>query len=146
MDTKKVEFTSDQFRQLMKLVYLGHWISNSHKDEPDKSIDEMEQFIYSKAKEFGCNDLVEFDSNYKKNYPSLDMEEELDLVVQDYDEYVFWEELAWRMAERDFTRKFDHAQILCMTSDEIFREKNTIADKYFEEFNVSGIENLGFVK
>jgi hypothetical protein len=74
------------------------------------------------------------------------MEEELDLVVQDYDEYVFWEELAWRMAERDFTKKFDHAQILCMTSDEIFREKNTIADKYFEEFNVSGIENLGFVK
>ncbi len=143
---KNIEFTSDQFRQLVKLVYLGHWISNSHKDEPDKLFDEMQQYIYSRAKVFACDDLVDFDSTYNKTYPSLDMEEELDVVVQDYDEYVFWEELAWRMAERDFAKKFDHAQILCMTSDEIFREKNTFADKYFEEFNISGIENLTLEK
>jgi hypothetical protein len=29
-----------------------------------------------------------------------------------------------------------------MTSEEIFREKNVLADKYFEEFSSNGIDKL----
>jgi len=119
-------------------------MSNAHKDEPDKIVDEIEQHIYSYASVFGFNQMIELDSSINKYFPATDFEEEMESVVQAYDDFVFWEELAWRMAERDFTKKYDHAQILCMTGDEILREKNIIADRYFKEFGINGVENLHF--
>ena len=144
MTTKKIELTPDQYRQLMKLVYLGYWMSSAHKDDSEPLVDDIEQLMYTYAPVFGFNDIVEFDTTINKYLPSSDFEEELEIPVQEYDDYVFWEELAWRMAERDFTKKYDHAQILCMTGDEILREKNTLADRYFEEFGINGVENLHF--
>ena len=140
--TKRIELTSEQYLLLIKLVYLGYWMSSAHKDDADPLIDDIEQHIYSFASIFDLNNSVEFDKSLNKFMPSSDFEEEMETSVQEYDDYIFWEELSWRLAERDFTRKFDHAQILCMTVDEILREKNTIADRYFEEFGINGVENL----
>ena len=142
MDTKKIEFTSEQYLQLLKLVYLGRWMVSSHRDDPDTSYDSIEQQVYGNAKLFGHENYTDFDTNYKKYFPSVDLEEDMDPVIQEYDDYTFWDELAWRMAERDFGKKYDQAQILCMTEDEIFHLKNTIADKYFDEFTANGIEKL----
>jgi hypothetical protein len=144
MITKKLELTSQQYNQLIKLVYLGYWMSNAQKDDPDPFADEIEQHIYSYASVFGYSHLIEFDTTLNKYLPATDFEEEMESSVQAYDDYVFWEELAWRMAERDFSKKFDHAHVLCMTGDEILREKNTIADRYFEEFKLNGVENLHY--
>ena len=146
MGTKKVELTSDQYRQLLKLVYLGNWMQNAHLDEEDEVPDEIEQLLYAYAPAFGCDDIVDFDAASKKYYPSSDLEEECDGTVQVYDDFVFWEELAWRLAERDFERKYDHAQILCMTENEIMREKQNLADRYFEEFSVNGVKSLNLSK
>ena len=146
MESKKIELTRDQFLQMMKLVYLGRWMANSHKDDPDKSFEELEQHIFSFASGYGFTNLVEFDNNYQRFFPAVELEDTMDAFIQDYDDYTFWDELAWRMAERDFTQKFDHAQVLCMTSDEIFREKNNLADKYFEEFSSNGIDKIFLTK
>ena len=146
MESKKIELTRDQFFRMLKLVYLGRWMVNSHRDEPDKSMEDIEQYMYSAATIFGYDSMVEFDQSYKKFFPSAELEETMDTIIQEYDDYTFWDELAWRMAERDFTQKFDHAQVLCMTSEEIFREKNVLADKYFQEFSTNGIDNLSLLK
>ena len=142
MENKKIEFTNEQYLQLIKVLYLGRWVASSHSEEPDKSIDELEQFLFAHAKDFGQEALLDFDPKYKKFFASEELEEQMDPVIQDYDDYTFWDELAWRMAEREFGQKFDQAQVLCMTNDEIFREKNSIADKYFEEFSANGIDNM----
>jgi hypothetical protein len=142
MDVKKVEFTGEQYLQLIKIVYLGRWMASSHTDEPDKPLEELEQYIFSHAKAFGHGAYVDFDPNYKKFFASVTLEDEMDPVIQNYDDFTFWDELAWRMAERDFAQKFDHAQVLCMTNDEIFRQKNAFADKYFDEFTTNGIDKL----
>ncbi len=146
MESKKIEFTQEQFLQLLKLVYLGRWMANSHRDETDKSLEELEQHFFSNATTYGFTDMVDFDNKYKKFFPAIELEDTMDPMIQDYDDYTFWDELAWRIAERDFVQKFDHAQVLCMTSDEIFREKNTLADKYFEEFSTNGIDHLLLTK
>jgi hypothetical protein len=142
MSTKKIEFTSEQFTELLKVVYLGHWMANSHRDEPNNTFEEIEQHIYSNAHSFGLNHYIEFDQESQKYLPSPELEEETDPIIEDYDDNTFWDELAWRMAERDFSNKYDEAKVLCMTGDEIFREKNTLADKYFEEFSTNGIQKM----
>lgn len=142
MGTKKIELTSEQYRQLLKLVHLGNWMQNAHLDEGEDAINEIEQTLCTYASSFGSDDLADYDVVTKKYSLSSDFEEELDTTIQEYDDFVFWEELAWRIAERDFERIYDHAQILCMTEEEIMREKHTLADRLFEEFSINGIKNL----
>jgi len=142
MDKIKIEFDTSMFRQLIQLVYLGRWMASSHQEDPDKSMKEIEQHVYSHAKKFNIDDLIDYDTVHNKYLPSEQFEEEMTPVIQEYDDFTFWDELAWQMAERDFAKKFDHAQILCMTSDEIFREKNILADKYYDEFSTNGLDNF----
>jgi hypothetical protein len=142
MNKKKIEFTYEQFLQLLRLVYLGKWMASSHLDDPDKSMEDFEQYIYSHAKDYEADKFVDFDTTYKTYFPSAMLEDEMAHIIQDYDDFTFWDELAWQLAERDFTKKFDKAQVLCMTNEEIFREKNTMADQYFDEFAENGIEHF----
>jgi hypothetical protein len=142
----KIEFTPDQFQQLIKITYLGRWMTSSHHDDPEKSMKDIEQLVFAHAKDFGLEDLIDFDNPTNKFIASEQLEEEMEPVIQDYDDLTFWDQLAWQMAERDFEKKFDQAQILCMTDDEIFREKSLISDKYFDEFSVNGLENFKLTK
>jgi hypothetical protein len=143
---KKIEFTSEQFFQLMRLVYLGRWMTTSHHEEPDQSVEDLEQYIYAHAKDYGLGDFVDFDPKENKFLPVAELDEEMEPIIQEYDDFSFWDQLAWQLAERDFSNKFDHSKILCMTADEIFREKNAIADKYFDEFSESGLNKFSFNK
>lgn len=143
--TKKIELTSEEYKNLLRLVYLGHWMANSHRDNPVVELDNVENLIYSYAKDFGCEDMVDVDSKLKRYYPSFELENEMDIYIQEYDDYSFWDELAWHLADRDFEKKFDPAHTLVMTTDEILREKDIIVEKYFNEFDKNGVENL-FIK
>jgi hypothetical protein len=140
--TKKIELTSDQYKNLLRLVYLGHWMSNSHRDDPIVELDAAENLLYSFASEFGCESFVDCDTKFNRFYPSFEFETEMDPYIQEYDDYTFWDELAWHMADRDFEKKYDAAQTLVMTTEEILREKDTIVEKYYTEFDQNGVDNL----
>jgi hypothetical protein len=142
MNTKKIEFTQEQYLELVQLVYLGRWMVSSHSDDPDTSLKDIEQSVYSNAKSFGLEHWVDFDPTFQKYFPSSQLEEDMEPVIQEYDNYTFWDELAWQLAERDFSRKFDESHILCMTEEEIFTEKSALSDKYFDEFLKNGLENF----
>ncbi len=146
MSNIKIEFNSLLFKQLIQSVYLSKWMTASQHDDPEKSMKDIEQVVYSLAKKTGFEEWIDFDANTNKYLPSEQLEEEMEPIIQDYDDLTFWDQLAWQMAERDFEKKFDTAQILCMTEDEMFREKNLIADKYFDEFSVNGLENFRLTK
>ena len=142
METKKIEFTNEQYRNLLKLVYLGHWMANSHRDEPITKLDEIENYLYSFADTFNSTDLIDMDTKLDNHYPTLDFENEMDPYVQDYDEYTFWDELAWRLADRDFEEKYDPARTIVMTGEEIIIQKDSMVEKYYQEFDLHGLDNL----
>jgi len=144
--TKKIELTSDEYKNLLRLVYLGHWMSNSHRDDPIVELDAVENLLYSYAPEFGFEELVDQDTKLNRFYPSFLFETEMDPYIQEYDDYTFWDELAWHMAERDFEKKYDQAQTLVMTTEEILREKDAFVEKYYSEFDLNGVDNLTLKK
>lgn len=147
MNSIKIEFNNQLFRQLVQLVYLGRWMIASHeKEDTDNSMKEVEQHIYKQANTLRLNELIEFDPVTKQYSPTSFMEEQMTPMIQEYDDFTFWDELAWQMAERDFSKKYDQTQIMCMTDDEIFREKNILADKYIDEFSANGLDNFKIIK
>jgi hypothetical protein len=82
-----IEFTKDQYKTLLKLMYCGEWVLNSHKTGEDKvsrETDKFEQYIFSFAKEFKLEKWIENDDADKKYFPSASMEETFHKYIDVY--------------------------------------------------------------
>lgn len=139
MDKINISFSKAQYKTLLKLIYLGKWMHESHQDAESKDVVEVEQLIFSKSKEAGTEKMIEYAPDLKKYFPSRDMEEIIHLLVDQYDEYTFWEELAHRLAEKDFLKKYGKE---LMTTEKRFMFTQDIVEDYMTEFENNGLNNL----
>ena len=74
----KIEFTREEYKCLLDMLYIAEWILNAHKVEDDpetKAYGELEQKVYSYAKEMGFENLIEYAADHKKYYPTREYEE-----------------------------------------------------------------------
>jgi hypothetical protein len=147
----KINFTKKQFKDLIKMVYIGNWVINAVRGgEGDKKRIEkyeiLENYVFSFAKDFGLENLVEYDEKYKKFFPTDELwEGEARELIDYYDEDIFWEELIHRMAERDFFREYGWDKISKMKLEERIRKDHPFLEKYYDEIGNNGIENLDIV-
>ena len=73
-----IELTKEQYLTLLKIMYCGEWVLNSYKTKEDKiykESDELEQIIFSFAKEFKLEKWIEYDESSQKYLPTILMEE-----------------------------------------------------------------------
>jgi len=146
----KIELTKDQFRALLRLVYLGNWLVNANRDGStnDPRLEEyetIEHYVFSFAKRFGFGEYVDDEEAEKgKFYPTRLFEEEIDIqkLIEEYDEEIFWDELIDRLGDRDFYRHYSKNEILKMTQEERFEKLYEFIDKWVDEINENGIERL----
>lgn len=141
----KINFTKKQYEDLVKLVYLGTWMVNAHRtDDRVEKYEELEQYILSFYKDFGMENFILFDEELKRFFPTKEFEEETDVeqYIDEYNNDIFWEELIDRLARRDFIRAYGEENLLKMTWEERFEKEQPFIDKYDEEFEKNGIENL----
>jgi len=79
----KIDLNDKQYKILLKLMYLGEWMVNSHKTKDDiefKEIDELQQYIFSLSKDFKMERWIDYDEQEGDFYETSDMDEDL----QDY--------------------------------------------------------------
>ena len=149
-DKMSIGLTRAQFFALLKAVYLGNWMANAQRDgsadDPrKKEYEEIEDFIFSHAKQFGLSEYVDDEEAAKgKFYPTRMFEEETDIhkLIEEYDEETFWDELIERLGDRDFFRHYSKDEIQKMSRDERFEKLYEFIDKWAEEINKTGIEKL----
>jgi hypothetical protein len=85
----KLELTKAQYKTLLKIMYCGEWVINSHKIKKDKiyeETDQLEQYIFSFAKECGLDNWIEYDVDLDEYFPTQKMEDDLDKFIDMYDE------------------------------------------------------------
>ena len=139
----KIEFTKDQFKNLIKLIYLGNWMINAFRTEDIvKEFEDLEGYIYSFAKEAGLDKYAIYDKESKKYYPTSALEEEVDQYIDEYKDETFWEELIYRLGGRDFVEKYGVEAIKKMTWEERIKKEHPFIEKYADEFEKNGIANL----
>jgi len=149
----EIKLTKEQYENLLKLVYLGNWMVNAIRsgaegDEQIEKYNEIEQYIFSFAKEAGLEEYIEFDEKYNRFFPTADFEEdpEIEKYLQDYNDEIFWQELADKLGTRDFIREYGKEAIDKMDQEERFIKLQEFIIKYEEEFEENGIENLEIFK
>ena len=148
--TNKIEFTKEQFKALLKLVYLGNWLANAQRDGSNENpnleeYEAIENYIFSFAKQFGLSEYVDDEEAAKgKFYPTRFFEEETDVqkLIEEYDEETFWDELIDHLGDRDFYRHYSKDEIKKMTQEKRFEKLCGFIDKWADEINEHGIERL----
>ena len=147
----EIQLSKEEYRLLLDMLYLSEWVMSAHKVEEEpraKPYKQVAQKLLSYAKEFGFEDLVEYEKKYDEYAPTRAFEEleSSTAFIEDYDDDVFWDELCHRLAQRDLIREKGLKKIKEMEPMARMLEEDTIAEKYDSEFIANGIENFIIAK
>ncbi|PHV70028.1 hypothetical protein CS063_12855 [Sporanaerobium hydrogeniformans] len=144
----KIECTKEEFQKLFDLVYAGNILINGLRSQEEKIKDyaEMEQTIFAMAKEFGLEEVVEYDEEFKEWMPTHDYEESgINDYLDAYDTQVFWEELVMRLARRDALNYLGDIEP-DMTKEQLRNMQDRLEEEYEEEFEYHGLDHLKLVE
>ena len=144
--TITVEFSPNQYERLMKLAYCGNLLINSHRDNPLKQYEEIEQRILRKAKDAGLTKYLDPDEVDGEIFTNRAFEEETDIqrFVEEYDDETFWQELIDRLARRDVIAEYGLPRIEKMSWRERAEKEHPFIQKYEEELSEHGLKHLHF--
>lgn len=145
----EIKLSKAKYEDLVKLVYLGNWMINAIRiDDKIEKYDRIEQYVYSFTKDASLENLIEFDSELNKFFPTKEFEEDSDAerFRSEYDNEIFWEELIDSLARRDFINEYGEGAIRKMTWQERLEKEHPFIEKYEKEFEKHGIENLEIKK
>lgn len=136
-----IELTDKQFRLLMDLVYAGEHVINSNREETIKQYEDILQVIYSKAKDFGCEDLVEYHKEDNMYYERRKFEDNvLNNFIEEYDTTTLYETLSFELAKRDYLNEIDDKN--SDSEEERIGYILDLQDEYLQEFEDSGVNNI----
>jgi len=146
----KINISKKQFRDLIMmnqiannvLGLLGDCEDEKYYKKKSDDLREFEEYLLSSAKDFGCDDLVE---KWKGEIIISDeASEKFQEITDDYEELIFWDELATKMGKRDFQRTItkEDKKYLRENDNWLPERIHKIYDKYRDEFEENGIDNL----
>src|SRR5579864_812728 len=94
-------FSDEEYRKLMMMTFLGEWMINAVRKDPDPAYEDTVSKVYSFSQGTSLEALAAFDKNAESWIPSEALENEAHAMIDHYDDKTFWEELTARMIERD---------------------------------------------
>ena len=135
-------FSDQEYRRLMLLTYLGEWMLNAIRKDPDPSYEDLVSKVFSGAQGTSLEPLVSFDEEADSWSPIEAFEEEAHTMIDQYDDKTFWEELTARMTERDLVHKHGERAVRGMRPEQRTRAASPIAKAYTKEFEEQGLDRL----
>jgi len=147
----KINFTKKQYWDIIRATYIADWVANAICEadmKEDDGIKEIRDYLFSFAKEMGCEDFIEYDKDMGKYYATFDLDDEPSIreLIKRYDDHSMWEELIDSLGDRDFFRKYTKEEIQNMSDDDRFIKRMECDDVWEEEFGKNGVERLEIMK
>ena len=144
----KIDITTEEYRDLLDLLYIGNWVLHAHKTEEaprTKSYDTVIQKIYSSADAAGFGPLIEYDTRDRRYYPSPEFEDSTKAIgfIDEFVDDSFWDELVFRLAERDVARRVSgYEQLRLLSPDDRTALLTPAEEHYSDEFYQNGLDHL----
>ncbi len=143
----EIKLSRSQYETLMRLVYLGNWVVNGYRDkDKDADADALENYLFAKARDFGLGQKIVYDEEQDSHFLTEDQENAWLAEYDDFKNDLFWDELMYRLADRDLVERFGETHVDGMAEEERRRLEDELADRYYKEFEKNGIDNLMLVR
>ncbi len=139
-------FSEQEYRRLLMLAYLGEWLLNAVRKDPDPAYEDLVAKLFSLTDGTPLASLASFDHGTGEWIPAERFEEDAHTHIDEYDDTTFWEELTARLTERDLIQSRGERAVNGMHPAERARAAAAIAKAYTKEFEVHGIDRLSFPK
>lgn len=136
----KINLTKNQYETLIKLVQYGYWITSDM--ENNEQFSEVEQYLNSLAKDYGVKG-IEFVEEYGIYDVSRELEEEIHKVIDEYEEGVFLDKLAYHMARKEFAKESNLKEF---NQEEAFLRILELEEKYHLYIEENGLDHLKIEK
>src|SRR5664279_707023 len=120
-------FSDQEYRRLMMFAYLGEWVVNAIRKEPDTAFEDAAAKVFSFAQGTSLEALARYDANGGNWIPSEAFEPEAHALIDQYDDKTFWEELTARLTERDLIETHGKRGLGGMRSEQRVRAASPIA-------------------
>lgn len=140
----ELKLTKAELERLLEVAAMGEWLLNGHLPEGEASAlhDATLQKLYALADDEGLGYLIAVDETVDKLKPSEALLTRVDADIHDYDDCVFWDELALRLAERDLREEIGTTAFDAMPAAERQERVDAAAEAYDQEFDKRGLEGL----
>ncbi len=151
----KIELTKKQYKNLLMMSHLANDMLGILGDVlPEETgykkrsleIEDLEVYLLEHAEDFECGNMVE---NFKgRSMMKDEIYEKMHEIVDEYNEYIFWDELTHRIGKRDFWRTVSEKE-----RKDIERNNGWLPErihelyaKYEKEFEKHGIDRIEIVE
>lgn len=144
----QIELSTEEYRQLVDVLYLADWLLTAHKVGDDPRVEvyhQLVQKLYARAQEMGLSHLIEYAAEFDQYFPTRDFESGTPIheFIDEYDDETFWDELTRRLAERDLLAQMGSwEKIQKLSTEDRIRKLGQLEEQYAAEFARSGLENL----
>lgn len=138
--------TKRETETLLELLHLGETVANAPKHAKDVSAEHraLASKLFEFAEEHGLGFLAAYDEAREGYAASEALKARLDVAgyQHDYDDWVFWDELALRLAERDLIEEIGRLAFDRMPEAERRERTEALAASYDAEFDRNGADRL----
>ena len=146
----KINISKKQYRDMIMMSQIAGNVlgllgdcddEKSYKKKSD-DLEEFEKYLLSFAKDFSGEDLAEKWEG--EIIISDEASEKFQEITDDYEDLIFWDELATKMGKRDFQRSItkEDKKYLKENNNWLPERIHKIYNKYHDEFEENGIDNL----
>jgi hypothetical protein len=140
-----LNLTAEEFRSLLKVVFLGNWMANAYREKPDPEFDNIEQLIMSQASSFGAEECVAYNAGKQGWSYTREYEEEMQVFVDEYNVEALYDELGYWLSRRDLISEIGEDRAEGMTPAGLSDAAGPYLEKYNREFEEFGIERIGII-
>ena len=134
----------DDYRNLLKLLYLGFNVALTASEKPDEmdEFTKLKDYISSFRNDFDSKEFIVYSKKFNQYSASRKLYNELTSILDKYNRETMYDELSDALAERDIKKKYTGAELKRMTEMERIKIEGKIADKYWDEFVMTGVEKI----
>ena len=143
----KINFTKKEYGLLLEMLAIADWVMNAHSttDHPDtRKYSDLEQKLFSFADEMGYDELILFDKESGKYYPTSEHDEigEHRKFIEEFEEESFWSELVSKLATRDFLNQVTQQELETMPRKEQMNKLFELEEWYEDEIDEHGLDSF----
>ena len=129
------------------MVEIASWVLYAHKTEEEPETvkyRDLEQKLLSYAKEIGLKHFVKYEKKLGKYFLTKEFEDKSAFMdyIDDYNNDTFWDELINHLSLRDLIRQEGEEKYRGMSLMERFLKEEPIREKYYNEFQMNGLNNI----
>jgi hypothetical protein len=146
----KINFTKKEYQTLVEMLLVADWVIRSDEEEPRAETEPygaLRKKVLSHFREMGMGEDFQYDQQADEYFETSEYEARAPHVrfLSEYDERMFWSQLADRLAARDLAANGTRNTEQAVGAEERLVRLFEAIEAYEEEFAEHGLDHVRIV-